>query len=217
MSSTRPPLSGVARVSSAGTVAGPQPRAIRALFVQVQEQHRKRMISALGAPQFALHSDTVRPTRSPACTSEGCKPEPQFDVIHKLRSVVHSSTGICSTSSRSGVSDGMSCVFWRVDRTISRMPVMTPRASRDDCFFGGFQNGSEHLLVPRARQHGNLMFFQNGEGVRVVRLGFSQARGATREVSVQPEDVTSSASLRLPLGTRRATRLSVAIFQSADF
>jgi len=45
------------------------------------------------------------------------------------------------------------------------------------------------LLAPRARQHENLMFFQNGEGVRVVRLGFSQTRGGICEYLFNQESL----------------------------
>jgi hypothetical protein len=52
------------------------------------------------------------------------------------------------------------------------------------------------------------MYFQNGEGVRVVRLGFSQTRGGTCESFIQPGSVTSTAGLSLSLCIWGATHLS---------
>src|SRR5580693_4966455 len=75
---------------------------------------------------------------------------------------------------------------------------------------GRLQNCREHLLATRTRQHEYLLYFQNGEGDRVVGLGFPQARGGTcgyfRKISrvyIQCESESITLPYRRKLPARR--------------
>jgi hypothetical protein len=61
-------------------------------------------------------------------------PDPQFDVILSRRSVVHSTTGICSTSIRNWASPGVSVPSRGAalfsPRPRSRIPVVSPLGPR---------------------------------------------------------------------------------------